>query len=225
MRRAARRIRQRWQGKLALALPAAAAAGVASSGGIQHLLQLAQANIKSLAALSGSAVLLVGLCVLFFLLPGIIRGEKRPAPVAAAVHAPGLETGSGSGIPLEIEPTGESSSRPDVLKQQNLRFVLPDGSGLDLLPGTYDVRVAASPIAADGTIYSFDEGVQHLVVTEHGLDPSTPLSLDLSPLAPESTSKEAVDRAYRYAARGGCPGDEAVGLKVAALNRIGVDPF
>lgn len=174
---------------------------------------------KRIAATVGVTALFVALFAFFSVLPGIIRGDSAPAAVTLDVSAPSLDTSSGSGIPVLVRP----QDAPDA--QGDLHFIDQHGKGLVLPPGSYLVEVAGSPIAADGTVYDFDTRTFPLSVAHGKADTSGIDRIELAPLAPEDTTRDAIDAAYRLAAQGGCLGDEAVQLKLTALERIGVAPF
>lgn len=69
--------------------------------------------------------------------------------VAIGVSGDGWDTASGaSRLPVRVTGTNADGDVDEV------QYVSSDGAGLVLLPGTYDLVVAASPIAADGSIYT-----------------------------------------------------------------------
>lgn len=69
--------------------------------------------------------------------------------VAIDVSGDGWDTASGaSRLPVRVTGTNADGDVDEV------QYVSSDGAGLVLLPGTYDLVVAASPIAADGSIYT-----------------------------------------------------------------------
>ena len=69
--------------------------------------------------------------------------------VAIDVSGDGWDTASGaSRLPVRVTGTNADGDVDEV------QYVSSDGTGLVLLPGTYDLAIAASPIAADGSIYT-----------------------------------------------------------------------
>lgn len=137
--------------------------------------------------------------------------------VAVGVDAAGLDTATGSKIPLRVAGTDKDGNQVDQVAYLNA-----DGTGLTLVPGAYQLSIAGSPIAADGTVYAVPDTV---VAVEAPAVAQARLEADpfvLTPLAPEQTTAEAVDDAYTYAVRGGCPIERAPELKAAAERRAGL---
>ena len=67
-----------------------------------------------------------------------------------SVSAQGWDTSAGaSRLPVHITGKEERGEKVDAL-----RYVDSDGEGVELRRGSYKVEVAASPIAADGTVYT-----------------------------------------------------------------------
>ena len=70
--------------------------------------------------------------------------------VRFSVSAQGWDTSAGaSRLPVHITGKEERGKKVDAV-----RYVDSDGRGVELRRGSYEVEVAASPIAADGTIYA-----------------------------------------------------------------------
>lgn len=69
--------------------------------------------------------------------------------VQIGVHAAGLDCSTGSKIPVQV--SGQDSDGSSV---SETLYVDEHGRGIKLLPGDYTLSIAASPIAADGTIYT-----------------------------------------------------------------------
>lgn len=139
------------------------------------------------------------------------------AQVTVGIDAAGLDTATGTKIPLHVVGTDEDGNQVDEVAYLNA-----DGTGLIVVPGSYQVSIAASPIAADGTVYTVPDTV---VAVEVPAVAKAELEADpfvLEPLAPEETTAEAIDDAYTYAVRGGCPLDRAPELKIAAEQRAGL---
>lgn len=90
--------------------------------------------------------------------------------VAIGVSGDGWDTASGaSRLPVRVTGTNADGDVDEV------QYVSSDGTGLVLLPGTYDLVVAASPIAADGSIYTVP-GTSFSVALDTGadVDPNSP---------------------------------------------------
>ncbi len=159
----------------------------------------------------------VALFALFTILPTWLRSATAPVEVKLDVVAPGLDAETGTSIPIEVE-----GGAPDM---NGLHFVDQNGEGLYLVPGEYTISVAASPIAADGTLYSFDSEPKPVSVARKRADTSQVGRLEFSPLPEQETKRRDVNRAYNAASQGGCEADDAVKLKIVALERIGEEPF
>lgn len=70
--------------------------------------------------------------------------------VRFSVSAQGWDTSAGaSRLPVHITGKEERSKKVDTV-----RYIDSDGKGVELRRGSYEAEVAASPIAADGTIYA-----------------------------------------------------------------------
>ena len=70
--------------------------------------------------------------------------------VRFSVSAQGWDTSAGaSRLPVRITGEEERGKKVDAV-----RYVDSDGEGVELRRGSYEVEVAASPIAADGTVYA-----------------------------------------------------------------------
>ena len=71
--------------------------------------------------------------------------------VQIGVHAAGLDCSTGSKIPVQVSgQDADGSSVSETL------YVDEHGRGIKLLPGDYTFSIAASPIAADGTLRAMD---------------------------------------------------------------------
>lgn len=138
-------------------------------------------------------------------------------PVRVVVDVPGLDVSTGSRVPLRLVGVTEDGDTVD-----EIAFVDQAGDGLSVEPGTYEVSVAGSPIAGDGTVYSVPEAVVAFdvpAVADAQLD-ADPFKLE--PLSPQDTTEQSIDDAYRYAVQGGCSVERAPELKVAAEQRAGL---
>ena len=85
-------------------------------------------------------------------LPRLWRAYCRRArhAVRFSVSAQGWDTSAGaSRLPVRITGEEERGKKVDAV-----RYVDSDGEGVELRRGSYEVEVAASPIAADGTVYA-----------------------------------------------------------------------
>lgn len=170
---------------------------------------------KVIAAVSGVAALFIALFVFFSMLPGFVLSASAPVEVKLDIDAPELDA-SGSRIPILVKSGDEA---------YGLYFVDAQGEGLALPPGDHTVEVAGSPIAEDGSIYGFKPEPKSLSVTRGKADASQVGTLSFEQLPAEETTREDINAAYAFAAKGGCRADKAAQLKVLALERIGIEPF
>lgn len=137
--------------------------------------------------------------------------------VAIEVDARGWDTGDGAS-PLPVEVTGTEATGDEV---DEVQFVDSDGDGLELRAGDYELRVACSPIADDGTMYDAPSRAVELSIDEdlvagRDLDRSDEVSFELDALR-SGVSSADIERAYDYAVDAGC--DDADDLRDAARER------
>lgn len=137
--------------------------------------------------------------------------------VAIEVDARGWDTGDGAS-PLPVEVTGTEAAGDEV---DEVQFVDSDGDGLELRAGDYELRVACSPIADDGTLYDAPSRAVELSIDEdlvagRDLDRSDVVSFELDALR-SGVSSADIERAYDYAVDAGC--DDADDLRDAARER------
>lgn len=137
--------------------------------------------------------------------------------VAIEVDARGWDTGDGAS-PLPVEVTGTEAAGDEV---DEVQFVDSDGDGLELRAGDYELRVACSPIADDGTMYDAPSRAVELSIDEdlvagRDLDRSDEVSFELDALR-SGVSSADIERAYDYAVDAGC--DDAGDLRDAARER------
>ena len=119
--------------------------------------------------------------------------------VKIGVSAPGLKSQSGTKIPVEV-----SGQDADGTAVSETAYVDERGRGLKLLPGDYTLSIAASPIAADGTIYKVPTTKAQVSVKTDGQDLSTQASFKLKVPSAETVTDEQIASAAKYAEEGGC---------------------
>lgn len=90
--------------------------------------------------------------------------------VKIAVSADGWDTATGaSRLPVHVTGTSADGDVDEV------QYVASDGTGIVLIPGTYDIVVAASPIAADGSLFDVPSQRASLTVgADTDVDPDSP---------------------------------------------------
>ena len=135
-------------------------------------------------------------------------------PVAIKIQCDGLDTSTGTKIPLHVTGTDFEGNEFD-----ETFYTDQNGTGVELMRGEYMFEVPASPIAADGTIYDVDApGASGLGGTVHdGGSFETQNMLMLNPIPAEEVTDEEIDAAYDAAVEGGC--ENADGLRDAAIAR------
>ena len=154
---------------------------------------------------------------------------RERVSVTVAVSIPATEgAAQGSMIPLTVRGTDLNGQPVD-----ETRFVNWDGTGLTLLQGTFELSVAASPIASDGTLFSPPENTATVTVSAPAgsgaaADPETPVnanapvdltqqvSFSFGALDPASVTDDQINDAYTYASQGGASTENAMELRYAA---------
>lgn len=170
---------------------------------------------KRIAVIAVMAVLLV--IGLAFGVSACQANAQRTAKhhVTFAVNAEGLDTSTGTLIPLSVKGTDVSGNWVE-----ESCYVGNDSASLDLVAGTYIFEVTASPIAADGTLYSIEGACAEETVGEDGtLSPGE--AITLKPLPAGKTTYKQIEDAYEAAKNGGAASEEAASkLKDAATKRV-----
>lgn len=170
---------------------------------------------KRIAVIAVMAVLLV--IGLAFGVSACQANAQRTAKhhVTFAVNAEGLDTSTGTLIPLSVKGTDVSGN-----SVEESCYVGNDSASLDLVAGTYTFEVTASPIAADGTLYSIEGACAEETVGEDGtLSPGE--AITLKPLPAGKTTYKQIEDAYEAAKNGGAVSEEAASkLKDAATKRV-----
>lgn len=119
--------------------------------------------------------------------------------VKIGIKAPGLKSSSGTKIPVEV-----SGQDTDGTAVSETAYVDEHGRGLKLLPGDYTLSIAASPIAADGTIYTVPTTKAKVTVKSDGQDLSAAANFKLKVPSAETVTDEQIASAGKYAEEGGC---------------------
>lgn len=170
---------------------------------------------KRIAVIAVMAVLLV--IGLAFGVSACQANAQRTAKhhVTFAVNAEGLDTSTGTLIPLSVKGTDVSGN-----SVEESCYVGNDSASLDLVAGTYTFEVTASPIAADSTLYSIEGACAEETVGEDGtLSPGE--AITLKPLPAGKTTYKQIEDAYEAAKNGGAASEEAASkLKDAATKRV-----
>lgn len=152
--------------------------------------------------------------------------QQEQAAVAAAnahtmmsvqigVHAAGLDCSTGSKIPVQV--SGQDSDGSSV---SETLYVDEHGRGIKLLPGEYTLSIAASPIAADGTIYTVPTTKAQVTVKADGQDLRDQATFKLKVPSAGTVTDDQIDAAAKYAEEGGASSAAAAKiLQQAAITR------
>ena len=152
--------------------------------------------------------------------------QQEQAAVAAAnahtmmsvqigVRAAGLDCSTGSKIPVQV--SGQDSDGSSV--SQTL-YVDEHGRGIKLLPGDYTLSIAASPIAADGTIYTVPTTKAQVTIKSDGQDLSGQATFKLKVPSADTVTDDQIDAAAKHAEEGGTSSAAAAKvLQQAAITR------
>lgn len=118
--------------------------------------------------------------------------------VQIGVHAAGLDCSTGSKIPVQV--SGQDSDGSSV---SETLYVDEHGRGIKLLPGDYTFSIAASPIAADGTIYTVPTTKAQVTIKNDGQDLRAQATFKLKVPSADTVSDDQIDAAAKYAEEGG----------------------
>ena len=135
--------------------------------------------------------------------------------VQIGVRAAGLDCSTGSKIPIQV--SGQDSDGSSV---SETLYVDEHGRGIKLLPGDYTLSIAASPIAADGTIYTVPTTKAQVAIKSDGQDLSGQATFKLKVPSADTVTDDQIDAAAKYAEEGGTSSAAAAKvLQQAAITR------
>lgn len=135
--------------------------------------------------------------------------------VQIGVHAAGLDCSTGSKIPVQV--SGQDSDGSSV---SETLYVDEHGRGIKLLPGDYTLSIAASPIAADGTIYTVPTTKAQVAIKSDGQDLSGQATFKLKVPSADTVTDDQIDAAAKHAEEGGTSSAAAAKvLQQAAITR------
>ncbi len=151
-----------------------------------------KALIAVLLGVLGVLVILVGVLV------GMRVFSRNPqVSVVVPLEVPGLDNG-GTHVPVEVEGTDQQGNAV-----KRIVYLLADGSGLSLAPGTYEVWAVGSPIADDGTIYSIPDVRIKVVLNDEAIEAGeaapVPESLSYVPIEAGKVTDEQIEEALKWA--------------------------
>lgn len=118
--------------------------------------------------------------------------------VQIGVYAAGLDCSTGSKIPVQV--SGQDSDGSSV---SETLYVDEHGRGIKLLPGDYTLSIAASPIAADGTIYTVPTTKTQVTIKSDGQDLNSQAAFKLKVPSADTVTDDQIDAAAKYAEEGG----------------------
>ena len=135
--------------------------------------------------------------------------------VQIGVHAAGLDCSTGSKIPVQV--SGQDSDGSSV---SETLYVDEHGRGIKLLPGDYTFSIAASPVTADGTIYTVPTTKAQVTVKNDGQDLRAQATFKLKVPSADTVTDDQIDAAAKYAEEGGASSAAAAKiLQQAAITR------
>ena len=145
---------------------------------------------------------------------------KAEHAVVIKVNGDGWDTSAGSSrLPVHVEGTDSQGEKVD-----EVQYATSDGHGINLRQGNYVLSVPASPIAADGTVFSVSNTQVEVSFTtkEEGseIDATGRGGFELTPVDALDVTDEQINKAYEYASKDMTDGaPDADALKAAATKR------
>lgn len=145
---------------------------------------------------------------------------KAEHAVVIKVSGDGWDTSAGSSrLPVHVEGTDSRGEKVD-----EVQYATSDGHGINLRQGNYVLSVPASPIAADGTVFSVSNTQVEVSFTtkEEGseIDATGRGGFELIPVDALDVTDEQINKAYEYASKDTTDGaPDADALKAAATKR------
>lgn len=146
---------------------------------------------------------------------------KAEHVVVIKVSGNGWDTSAGaSRLPVHVEGTDSRGEKVD-----EVQYATSDGRGVNLRQGNYVLSVPASPIAADGTVFSVSNTQVEVSFTakdEEGseIDATGRGGFELTPIDALEVTDEQINKAYEYASKDTTDGaPDADALKAAATKR------
>lgn len=135
-----------------------------------------------------------------------------PHDVHIGIVSDGWDTDDG-GIPMPMEIDG-TTEKGDSFEE--IQFVDSDGDGISLVPGTYEIAVAASPLAGYGRMYdyptaSFSVEIDDELDAGESVDLSDEIEIELT--YPHSLTADGIELAREIALEAGYDGADELADK------------
>lgn len=136
----------------------------------------------------------------------------EPVSTTLSVAMPQLDgVTQGSRIPVSVRGADLDGNAVDETRYMNW-----DGTGLELVQGSYSLSIPASPIGSDGTLFQVPGDVLSVEVTRDQPDLTGAGTLTFGEIPAADVTDEQISAAKQYAASDGADTTEAA-LELAAL--------
>ena len=136
----------------------------------------------------------------------------EPVSTTLSVTMPQVDgVTQGSRIPVSVRGADLDGNAVDETRYMNW-----DGTGLELVQGSYNLSIPASPIGSDGTLFQVPGEVLSVEVVRDQPDLTGAGTLSFGEIPAADVTDEQISAAKQYAASGGADTTEAA-LELAAL--------
>ena len=146
------------------------------------------------AALVGCTL---GLALVVGVLTFLRANEHPQIAVSIPLEVPGLDE---EGTRVPVQATGTSAYGDEV---SQVAYLEPDGSGLLLAQGSYEIQALGSPIASDGTIYEVAQPTMEVILDDEavasGKTANTTEPLVFTPIDASDLTEDQIAAALEWA--------------------------